>query len=559
MIWPKGEGEMASHIRSFDWASGPIGPIERWPEALRTSVDLTLASPVAAILLWGPEQIQIYNDLWVAVHPGKHPAALGQRTRECFAELDDVMEPLYRRLWEGEGVVLEDSLLPIVRDGVIENAWWDVIYTPVRGGSGAVEGILCTLAETTAKVTAAIALHILQERQGFLLRLSDMIRAMSDADAIAKTVTQLVAEHFKVDRCFISRISREEGKAWVEHETRTPGLPSAEGEVNLADFPEVMRIAETSTMIFRDVQGDPGLSERDKAAVGGLGLGAFIAAVLRAGERNYFWDLVIATNEPRDWSITDAPLLEEIAERTWVAIERTRTEKALMETEKLAAVGRLASSIAHEINNPLEAVTNLLYLMESADLPADAAQYLRLAQAELSRVSQITVETLRFSRRNTNAIAVRLSDVIESVISLHDGKLKASRVQVERRFRDHSKLVCFPNELRQVIANLIGNAIESMAGCDPSRLCLRVRDANDALKGRAGIRLTVADTGAGMSETTLRRIWEPFFTTKGDTGTGLGLWVSQEIIRKHQGSVQVRSSREQRNRGSVFSLFLPHV
>lgn len=676
--WPTGNGEMASRIRNFDWASTPLGPIERWPQALRTAVDLTLASPVAAIVLWGPEYIQIYNDLWTTLHPGRHPAALGQRTHECFAELVDTLEPVYQRARHGEGVVLQDSLLPVMRHGSVENAWWDVTYTPVRGTSGAAEGIFCTLSEITTKVIAARALreveqkqrltlqlvpallwwtdpvgrvvtadqqwkdytgqsddevhdygwlaaihpddvqatrvafehafatgepvdrhqrirridgsyrwhqvrhvpvrdenweiarwfgaatdvhelHQLEERQSFLLKLSDTIRALPDPTTVAITVTRMVADHFKVDRCFISRISKEEGKAWVEHETRKPDLLSAEGEVNLADFPEVMRIAETNTMVFRDVQADPDLSVRDKAAVAGLGLGAFIAAVLRKGERNYFWDLVIATNEPRDWSPNDSLLLEEIAERTWVAIERTRTEKVLLETEKLAVVGRLASSIAHEINNPLEALTNLLYLMEKTELPAEAAQYLHLAQAELNRVSEITVETLRFSKRNTTATAIRISDVMESVINLHEGKLKASGVVVGRRYRDNRELICFPNELRQVIANLIGNAIDSMSGFDRSRLCLRVRDAYNPKTGNAGIRLTVADTGSGMSRTTLSRIWEPFFTTKGATGTGLGLWVSHEIILKHRGSVSVHTSMEPHNRGTVFSLFLPHI
>src|SRR6202012_1353569 len=147
-------------------------------------------------------------------------------------------------------------------------------------------------------------------------------------DEIATTATRMVAEYLQVDRCFISLISREQGKAWIVHESRTPHLASAEGEVNLADFPEVMRIAETETMVFRDVAADPALTARDKAALAGLGFGAFIAAVLRKGERVYFWDLVVATIEPRNWSPIVASLLEELAERTWVAMERARTEKA---------------------------------------------------------------------------------------------------------------------------------------------------------------------------------------------------------------------------------------
>jgi len=154
-------------------------------------VDLTLAAPVAAIVLWGPEHIQIYNDLWTTLHPGKHPAGLGQRTHECFAELVDALEPVYQRGWRGEGVVLEDSLLPVLRHGTIEDAWWNVVYTPIHGESGAVEGIFCTVVETTAKVLAELAnkeaeaeLRSIEERQAYLVKLGDALRPLADANLV---------------------------------------------------------------------------------------------------------------------------------------------------------------------------------------------------------------------------------------------------------------------------------------------------------------------------------------------------------------------------------------
>ena len=173
-----------------------------------------------------------------------------------------------------------------------------------------------------------------ERNQTFLLRLSDTIRPLTEPDVIATTVTRMVADYFNVDRCFISRISRDEGKAWIEHEARKPGVLSVEGEVDQADLPEVMGKAETETMIFRDVPADPELSARDKAALAGLQFGAFIAAVLRKVARNYIWVLVLATEEPRNWYPTDVPMLEEIAERTWSAIERVRTERALRQSEE---------------------------------------------------------------------------------------------------------------------------------------------------------------------------------------------------------------------------------
>lgn len=479
------------------------------------------------------------------------PDLTGQTIRDNFPDEAESWYDDYDRVL--------DTGVPIrfERESTPQNKFLEMFITRLEDGDR--NALLVVMQDITQRKQAEAVLRENEKRQTFLLRFGDALRPLVDANAIALRATRMVADYFQVDRCFISRISRDQGKAWIEHETHDPGLASVEGEVNLADFPEVMRTAEIETMIYRDIQADPVLSARDKGALGSLGFGAFIAAVLRRGERNYFWDLVVASREPRNWSPTDAPLLEELAERTWVAIERARTEKALLETEKLAVVGRLASSIAHEINNPLEAVTNLLFLIERTNLPSDAARYLQQAQTELSRVSQITVETLRFSRQNTRATEVRLSDLIESVISLHEARLKGARIAVERRSTEHRPLLCFPHELRQVIANLIGNAIDAMTALNHARLCLRVRDARDPRTRAEGIRLTVADTGSGMNRATLERIWEPFFTTKGTTGTGLGLWVTDEIIRKHHGTVSVRSSCDSRHPGTVFSVFFPHA
>jgi PAS domain S-box-containing protein len=479
------------------------------------------------------------------------PDLTGQSIRDNFPnEVESWYDDYDRVLETGQPIRFE-------RESVPQKKFLEMFVTRLDDGDR--NTLLVVIQDITKRKLSDGLLHDNQRRQAFLLHFSDTIRPLNDPDAIAITATGMVADFFQTDRCFISRISRDQGKAWIEHETRRPDLVSVEGEVDLAHFPEVMRIAETETMIFRDVSADPTLTERDKMSLAGLGFGAFIAAVLRKGQRNYFWDLVIASLEPRNWLSTDVSVLEEVAERTWVAIERARTERALLETEKLAVVGRLASSIAHEINNPLEAVTNLLYLMERTNLPDDAAQYLQLAQSELLRVSQITVETLRFSKQNTSATQIELGELIESVVSLHEAKLKSARVTVERRYNERRALLCFPNELRQVIANLVGNAIDAMIGFDHARLCLRVRDAHDPRTGTAGIRLTVADSGSGMSRATLEQIWEPFFTTKGTTGTGLGLWVTQEIIRKHRGTVRVRSGTGARNHGTVFSIFFPHA
>ncbi len=234
-----------------------------------------------------------------------------------------------------------------------------------------------------------------------------------------------------------------------------------------------------------------------------------------------------------------------------------RTEKALLQTEKLAAVGRLSASIAHEINNPLEAVTNFLYLIEqSPGLPELPRDFARMAQQELARVSQIATQTLSFYRQPTAPTAVCLPDLLNSVLMLYQGRLLASRVNVVRDYRGSDPLVCYAGELRQVFTNLIGNALD--ASRNGGQIVLRQRPATDWRTGRPGMRITVADNGHGMSRETLSRIFEPFFSTKTMTGTGLGLWVSQGIVQKHEGRIKVRSSVSPKHPGTVFSVFVPH-
>ncbi len=251
----------------------------------------------------------------------------------------------------------------------------------------------------------------------------------------------------------------------------------------------------------------------------------------------------------------------------WVGIiaveitERLQAEETLRRTEKLAATGRLAASIAHEINNPLEAVTNLLYLLRTHQ-PMDPAAlaFVATAQEELARVSEITQQMLRFHRQSTSPQPTRLTELLESVLKLYHSRIHAANVIVTRRFRAEPTVFGFNGEIRQVFANLVGNALDAMsadAGSRTGRLFLSARlgcgRTADGL-WRPGVRVSVTDTGAGMSPETLRRVFEAFFTTKQATGTGLGLWVSEEIVRKHAGTLRVRSRP---GAGTTFAVFFP--
>jgi PAS domain S-box-containing protein len=229
---------------------------------------------------------------------------------------------------------------------------------------------------------------------------------------------------------------------------------------------------------------------------------------------------------------------------------------AVMQNEKLAAVGRLASSIAHEINNPLEAVTNLLYLALNSETQEEAQPFLSAADVELRRVSAITSKTLRFHRQATRATDVTFSDLTDGIFTGLHSRLLNARVDVETRDRTTRSILCFEGEIRQVIVNLISNAVDAMQN-EGGTLFVRGRDSQERTSGRTGIVITIADSGSGMSEATSAKIFDAFYTTKGIGGTGLGLWISKEIIDRHHGDLKFKSSQRPGRHGTVFTLFLP--
>lgn len=233
----------------------------------------------------------------------------------------------------------------------------------------------------------------------------------------------------------------------------------------------------------------------------------------------------------------------------------SRAQEALRRSEKLAVTGRLAASIAHEINNPLEAVTNLLYLIRLSPGSAEVARYLTEAEQELARVAEIAKQTLRFYREPNHPIPTELGAVLHSVLVLYNSRLASADISVQVESADSSLTVlASPGELRQVIANIIGNAIDAMR--HGGRLRVRVSERQD--HGQfPRLRLTIADTGTGIPETLLPTIFEPFVTTKGETGTGLGLWVTGEILRRNRWGVRVRSRCLPGRSGTVFSITLP--
>jgi PAS domain S-box-containing protein len=247
--------------------------------------------------------------------------------------------------------------------------------------------------------------------------------------------------------------------------------------------------------------------------------------------------------------------------------ELKQAERMLRTSERLASVGRLAATIAHEINNPLEAVTNVLYLLQhTPDMSERASELVGIAQSEMQRIALIVKQTLGFHRESVTPSKISLSELLEEVIALYHRKLDSAGVRILRDFRSRGEVEGYAGELRQVFANLLINAADAVGRS--GRIRLRVHDVARRSDRRRflrpgesessrGVRVVIADSGPGIPAENRRRLFEPFFTTKGEKGTGLGLWVSQGIVSKHGGRIQLRSSTCPGRTGTVFSIYLP--
>jgi two-component system CheB/CheR fusion protein len=233
---------------------------------------------------------------------------------------------------------------------------------------------------------------------------------------------------------------------------------------------------------------------------------------------------------------------------------KLRTEEALRRNEKLVTAGRLTAAIAHEINNPLEALTNLIYLARHD--PGRTSQHLQMAEGEIHRIADLAQQTLGFVREVSDARPLNVTSTLEEVLRLYGPKLSAKKIQTTRQFDQRCEILGFSGELRQLFSNLIVNASEAVT--EGGHLWLRVCCAREwSQDQREGVRVVVADNGSGIASRDLPRVFEPFYTTKGERGTGLGLWLSEGIVRKHQGLIRVRSCTRPGQSGTVFSVFLP--
>jgi PAS domain S-box-containing protein len=289
-----------------------------------------------------------------------------------------------------------------------------------------------------------------------------------------------------------------------------------------------------------------------------------ILETIARGERiDHLETVRVAKNGERiDVSLTISPMKDEKGQIVGAAkiardiTQQKKTERALRISERLASVGRLAATIAHEINNPLEAVTNLVYLAKHTSVSNDTRDFLSGAEEELARISQLTKQTLGYYRETKKAAPMRVGQLVDQLVPVFAARTRNKAVDIRTEIRDDPEIYAVSDDIRRLITNLVNNSIDAVS--QGGQIRVRVSPATQWLgNARFGVRITVADTGPGIAPEVRSELFEPFFTTKEEVGTGLGLWLCKGIVERHCGSIRVKSSTAPGKSWTVFSVFLP--
>lgn len=479
--------------------------------------ELLAQAPAAIGLTSGPQHRWAYvNEHYVRV-TGRSSASefIGKTILESLPEIETqpfigLLDNVFQtgEPYVGRGV---RAVLNRAHTGQPEEAFFDFVYQPVKKAAGTVEGILVHAVEVTDAVKAREALETTLVASQ---RLAAIVESSEDA-IVSKNLKGIVS-------------------SWNPGAERIFGYSAEE-----------MIGRSIRTIIPPELQDD-----EDE-----------ILAAIGRGDRIEHFETVRLTKsgERIDVALTISPVRDEkgnIIGAAKIARDIThqkQAEQALRTTERLASVGRLAATVAHEINNPLEAVTNLVYLAKDRADRSDVREFLGAIEEELDRISHLTKQTLGFYRETTTPSLLSVGSLIDPLVSVFATRAGNKGVTIQTEIRGDGDIYAVPGEMRQLIANLLSNSIDAVNQGGVVRIRLNTWDgASDERK----VRITVADNGPGIPRELRSRLFEPFFTTKREVGTGLGLWVCKNIVERHHGSIRVKSSTRAGRSWTVFSIVL---
>lgn len=415
-------------------------------------------------------------------------------------------------------------------------------------------GVAMFWRDVTTRLRAEAALRASGERHVFLLRLSDALRAQPDEEAVKDETVRMLAEHLRLDRCYISEVSAEQGIATVKTEYRRADLAPMAGTFRLSDYPESVRQLASEPMVITDAQADTRFSEAERALLNGFSLRALLAAPLRKGQRNFVWLLAAITAAPRVWTEDERMLVEEVCERAWAMIERVRAEAALRKSDR--AKDEFLAMLGHELRNPLAPIVSTLELMgmdgerkfsKEREMMLRQARHLAALLDDLLDVSRLARGQIELYRTN-----VALDELVARAVEAAGPLLEQRRHRLSVDVAPGLVVSVDEKRMTQVISNLLNNA----AKFTPPRGHLRIVGSGDA----TSIVLRVLDDGVGIAPELLPQVFERFqqgprAQDRSEGGLGVGLAIVRSFVELHGGSVTAAS--EGIGRGSEFTVTLP--
>lgn len=465
---PATQRNMSALIRQHDWSSTPLGPIASWSPSLRTTVDLMLATQAQIVLFCGPQFVALYNDAYAPSIGEKHPRALGRPGHEHWAELWDDLGPLLRGVVDtGKTFAAKDRAFYIERSGYGETVYFDISYSPVRDGDGIVEAVLCIVTETTGRVRATQILAENEERQALLLKLSDALREVDDAVEIQRVAASTLGQHLGTDRVFYGEVSEDGDKVLIQHDY-VSGFASIAGLHTMASYDNNVRAKwhRGEVAAADDINADPELSERQRAAFTAISVRAWMGLPLvKAGRLVAI--LGLGQSEPRHWSSRELSLVSEVAERTWSAVERARSDVRLRESERrFRALVSASSDVVYRMSPDWQEMRQLdgrgflsdvegptVRWLDSYIFPDD--QPMIMAEAHRAIAARDTYELEHRVRQADGSEGWTLSraiPIINEAGAITEWFGMAADVTNAKRIRDQQRLL--NNELSHRIKNL---------------------------------------------------------------------------------------------------------
>lgn len=585
--WLQDNGAMAEQIRRHDWANSPLGPLERWPDVLKTTVSLCLASHFPQAIIWGPELITLYNDAFVPIL-GDKPDALGRPFSDIWKEAWSEISPIADAAYAGRATYIENFALMIERGRGPEQAYFTFCYSPIRDSLGNVVGMIDTVTETTQTV------H-LNQRLVVLDAIGKAVTNATDAQDILATSTRLMVEQLQLSNCAYADMDADEDGFTIRGDYAAPGSPSIVGHYQLRDFGKkaVTLLRAGKPLIIHDNRSE--LPPEESATFQAISITATICMpLIKQGRLTAL--MAIHDKAPRVWSDFEQALLSEVTERCWAHIERVRAdasvreglnalaelnatleqrveerslrlahaESALRQSQKLEAIGQLTGGVAHDFNNLLTIIRSSVDFLRQPNLSEERRQrYMRAVSDTVERASKLTSQLLAFARRQPlNPQVVDAGERLENIGEMLESVTGAQiHVCVERP--DHPCYIRVDlSQFETALINIALNARDAMNGQGLLKLRLECNKALPAIRGHASsggqfVSIALADSGPGIDAKTLEHIFEPFFTTK-DVGKGTGLGLSQVFgfAKQSGGNVDVSSVLGE---GSEFTLYLPQV